>query len=707
FAVYRFCYSAVSPAFRVEAVVDQEKPVPWSQLHILEWNFKHDFFTHWALAPSLEAAPEVVPFTATKQSRSAPGWGALLNDRVALAMAAGQHIVYDDRDGYGRYLHGPWVADWDGRRRVFSATLYAGPAGVSPEALAKAVVPHLPGSEESAMTVRVPSLEDRLTAVARRLKKHDITGRWLWRLASGFARNLETLEEASRLVARLEARPTPAVPVAGAAVSVEETPNLVLVHDGVLGVGFRREREGWRLFSLYHVAADHEFLEGASPSAALWQARVMRADRKTPQLLVAPAALLSVDRERLPREAVIRLSWPGELPVIASVVMRAGTGTSVWRAVASRPVEGGGVWEFDFPRLSGLGSRSHPEADTVAVPRSWGVLYPNPVQTLNVTGGTYPSGSWSMQYALWYHGQAGLYIGTHDPRASTKRFTVAVQRDASGAGVSYSVTHLPPNMGMPGTGCAPDYDTVIGVYTGDWYEGSRLYREWARGTPWMAKGPLAKRSDVGGAIRPLALWLLISGAPAEVVPKVKAFQEFFSVPMGVHWYNWHQIPFDNDYPHYFPPKEGFKEAVAELTARGVVVMPYINGRLWDTDTDDWEVARPWAAMKAEGGNYVEVYGSKEELAPMCPATPFWQQKMRETVLTLVRDYGVSGVYLDQITAAAPALCFNPAHGHPLGGGDHWWAGYRKLLGDLRAELARTHPAAFLTSENNAESWTDL
>jgi hypothetical protein len=55
-----------------------------------------------------------------------------------------------------------------------------------------------------------------------------------------------------------------------------------------------------------------------------------------------------------------------------------------------------------------------------------------------------------------------------------------------------------------------------------------------------------------------------------------------------------QIPFDNDYPHYFPPKDGFREGVAELKTAGVYPMPYINGRLWDTHdkgAGDWEFTR--------------------------------------------------------------------------------------------------------------------
>jgi len=61
------------------------------------------------------------------------------------------------------------------------------------------------------------------------------------------------------------------------------------------------------------------------------------------------------------------------------------------------------------------------------------------------------------------------------------------------------------------------------------------------------------------------------------------------------------------------------------------------------------------------------------------------------------------VYIDQITAAHPVRCFNPNHGHPIGGGRFWVDGYRKLLDLVRAKLPKDH---MITSEEDAECWID-
>jgi len=135
----------------------------------------------------------------------------------------------------------------------------------------------------------------------------------------------------------------------------------------------------------------------------------------------------------------------------------------------------------------------------------------------------------------------------------------------------------------------------------------------------------------------------------------------------------------------------------------VRVMPYINGRLWDTALQDFKDTAIAAATKGEDGKpYIEEYGSGAKLAPMCPTQRLWQEKVQEIVLRLVTEVGVDGVYIDQIGAAAPRLCMDATHGHPLGGG-HWWTqdGYWPLLRELQAKL----PAEkMITTECNAESY---
>jgi len=51
-----------------------------------------------------------------------------------------------------------------------------------------------------------------------------------------------------------------------------------------------------------------------------------------------------------------------------------------------------------------------------------------------------------------------------------------------------------------------------------------------------------------------------------------------------------------------------------------------------------------------------------------------------------------GLYLDQLTGAA-FMCFDPKHGHPVGGGDFFHQGLRAICRDARAALAESRPTA--------------
>lgn len=256
------------------------------------------------------------------------------------------------------------------------------------------------------------------------------------------------------------------------------------------------------------------------------------------------------------------------------------------------------------------------------------------------------------------------------------------------------------------------------------------HRDWVRReASWFPRDKMGPegRTDTPRWMKELSLWAIGSDAPDKMPEALRKFQEPLGVPAGLHWYNWHKIPFDNDYPHYFPVKDGFKSAVSEIQSGGdLFVMPYINGRLWDSrdrETEDWlftEEALPGVTKKEDGTPYFETYRSKEKdgskvsLGVMCPSSAVWVAKQRELIARLTRpsdgkpgdegDMGVKGVYVDQVAAASPALCFDESHDHPSAGGTWWVLAYRKMFERIRSELPE---GAMLTTECNAEPFIDL
>ena len=353
------------------------------------------------------------------------------------------------------------------------------------------------------------------------------------------------------------------------------------------------------------------------------------------------------------------------------------------------------LWQVQFPVIAPL---SESGAADVCVGRgNWGERYEKASKRIT---GEYPSNNLPMQLMLLQEQEHGLYLAAYDRGAMYKRFEIQ-------PGAEFVVNARASDMGVPGNKWAAPFSFALGVYHGDWMTGCKRYRAWAlKEAPWTSKGPLANRKDVADGIKNVCAWLQTGGAPEEVVPAVKKFSDAIHAPVGVHWYNWHQIPFDTYYPNYFPPKPGFAEGVAELKKAGVVVMPYINARLWDTANENFAQAKPAATIDEEGKVTIEEYGSGAKLAVMCPTQKLWQEKVFENIRRLVEECGVNAVYMDQIGSAPPRMCFNKNHGHPLGSGDWWVSGYRELLTPIKNWCTSDGRQVGLTTENDAEPYMD-
>jgi hypothetical protein len=185
--------------------------------------------------------------------------------------------------------------------------------------------------------------------------------------------------------------------------------------------------------------------------------------------------------------------------------------------------------------------------------------------------------------------------------------------------------------------------------------------------------------------------------------------------MGYHLYNWHWIPFNNDYPHYFPVKEGLAEGVEAMHKHNIHVMPYVNGRIWDTKDNRGEDYRfekealAHTSKSLNGEPDIETYASHEpdgslvKLAAICPSSWLWRQELLKIVTRLFREYHMDAVYLDQIAAACMNLCCDESHLHTPGNGGWWVESYRLLMETLRSRL----PAdCGFTTEDNAEVYAD-
>jgi len=704
-AVYDWYVFKQSPLVLVRTFVRQRVQREWPELHQLEFNVADDRFSDWLGGQPLSRGT----FEATKRGWVVGRWGALVSKPDAasspvdvVGMIGPLLRFYDGRGEYGTYLHGPWEL-WNGSPTAFDTWLWLGASRAPDSDLQTATRSarlHVAALTNAALEKDLARLER--TAAAR----------WLASVARQLA-GLGRLDMAERLTGQQRSGG-----------EIDSQAPLAMEASSGLGLALQAERGGIRLLSLYDCKTGRELAAADSPP--LFRILLRNANDGSEAAVVADRGWERVEILRIPTRHRQKASPepPHSLRLVFShpadrrlagvgVTVIATPGVAIasweWTIRVDNGSKEWGIEKVAFPQI-----KLHPLGEETAVfyPTNAGVvrlLSENPSLRYE---SLYPNGWCTMQYMAAYGQGTGLYFGFHDPNASSKYL---VQSGQQGGGVTMAFDVPVPDMGQPGTRFVSPGKAVWQLLHGDWYDAAQIYRKWvrkeARWFPRLGKGG---RTDTAEWMKRLCAWAQTGGTPAECVEPVKAMQKTLGVPIGFHWYNWHQIPFDNDYPHYFPTKEGVAAAVADLQSHDVYVMPYINGRLWDTrdrGSEDFEFtarALPAATKQRSGEPYVETYGSKEadgspvRLAVMCPTSKLWQQTVGSIVHRLMTEVGTKAVYIDQIAAAPPVLCMDPAHGHPLGGGS-WWTvdGYWPLLRGIREQMPRDR---MITSECAAEAY---
>jgi hypothetical protein len=697
-AVYDWFYLHDHPLVFVRGRTSQASKHPWREIHFLELNYPQEAMPHWAGGQPLRTGT----FSGSRDSLRFSGWGAVHDGRNVVGMLqCGQALLYDG--GAGTYLHARGDTAWQGfeaTHREMSAWIYINAVDDVATAVQR-TGRALPTTAQATVTTghvqeAIRTLREELAG----LPAKDRQAAW-WRLAGA-----EQLEAAGRFDESLS--------VAGG----RRPDRWTILSAGALGLSVEQTDDGLRVVDLFDAEEDRHLL--ASTPLPLFSLSLRKLASEQAIQLDADHGWGSIDVST-GAEGEVRFRWgdPTDqalegLCVLVRAKPAPSTNAIHWGLSVDGVPSGWTMWNAVFPQLhvADLGSGAR-----VLFPRGPGEVQQDVWQRDFRFSGTYPSGWTSMQFLAAYDapGRTGLYVGTHDPRASTKEM-LAESRPSDDA-VLFAWEHPAPGMGTPQNDYQLPGEVVWQLFRGDWFDAAVIYRDWVRREArWYPELGPDGRPDTPLWMRKLPAWGLGGGGAKSVVPQVKQFAEFLGLPVGFHWYSWHQIPFDNDYPHYFPTVEGFTEAVAELQQNSVHVMPYINGRLWDTrdkGLEDYQfshIARPAATQDPDGEPYTEMYGSKESdesrvrLAVMCPATDIWQEKVKEIVMRLFSECRVHAVYIDQVAAARPMLCFDPDHGHPMGGGSWWTESYWRLLDRIHQAMPEDR---MLTTECNAEPYTHV
>jgi hypothetical protein len=483
----------------------------------------------------------------------------------------------------------------------------------------------------------------------------------------------------------------------------------VFVQNGLLRVGLDR-RDG-NLSVLTALVGGHNLLDDEADRGGLWELEVLLDGRP---VVLTPGQAKSFRFEILSPEPGLRLIWNGftlegtaSCTVEATLRLDAESPTSRWDISVQKP-DALGLRQIRFPRVFALARH---KSERLAVPLWLGQQASDPRGLLYAADGRgrrlawdYPGGM-SMQCVAFYeNGREGLYAACNDTAAQRKSFAFWGTTDQK---AHFETVHYPQDQALGNNRYDLPYQVLLGTLEGDWITAAERYRTWATRQPWARQSRL-RRGLVPDWVLETGAWIWNRGRSPGVLPPAAAFQDRLGLPVSVFWHWWHGCPYDIGFPEYLPPREGteaFTEAVARAHQDGLRMLVYMNQRAWGMSTRSWqeEGAQRFAVKGADGKVRPEVYNvfTGQALASMCLATSFWRDKYAGLAERAFKDLGVDGIYMDQACSQLP--CYDPHHGHPLGGGNSWTEGFRELSGDIRNRCGEERRIV-LSGEGCGEAW---
>lgn len=457
----------------------------------------------------------------------------------------------------------------------------------------------------------------------------------------------------------------------------------------------------------FHIASinygDKHWVKEGGMNGAIWRIKLLGPNGVNPELMPEHGEYQGADLVvNTPDTAAVCFTWKMKsgirefYPIRMYVGYGRKSGLTEWKIEADLP-KGWRVAETDFPRLM----LDRKETDKAILPTGWGTE-----QTIYHAANfecVYPSHSAGMQLLMMRDQDDVVYFATHDRSASIKTLRL---RGLYGAALLSneavaSAAWTPEEVGtfrMPWTVSVGFTDRGWQYCATNWYRPFTYQTEWGGKTFQDRKTPKWLLDN--------DLWLRPHFAADSTWNSLEQAMKFFGPDCGIHWYRWHQIAYDSEYPEYFPAKEAIPEMFAKARKMGGHVIPYINGRLWDPASKsytEWN-GKEASCRKADGTLYTEIYPTS--MVPntiTCPSSPIWQNVVTGLVKRIQEELHTDGVYIDQIGAAAGAPCFADNHPHPNGGGEFWVASYRKMLDGIRKTLK---PGNIIITEDNSECYMD-
>lgn len=474
----------------------------------------------------------------------------------------------------------------------------------------------------------------------------------------------------------------------------------------------------------------------------LYRLFLVQKGQDTVEVSSLDAVSVKVDRASAGQSETLTLSFGRhrslDITVVCSVLLEADSCLSKWR-IAVKNNTSYGIRAIRYPVIESprvLGDSA--KDDYFISGASGGMKWAEPAEASPlaydiVNLGSfkpmqYPGGA-ALQLQAYYDGTAGLYMATHDAGINVKHFGLTRMKD----GLDLSIEHNYDE--RPGQSFDLPYDTVLGVFHGDWYAAADLYKEWASKQYWCAK-KVSERDDLPAWVkepRPVLEfecradyqrvhgWVPFPPSdypngrfwPAKkVVPLSRKYASLFGSPVTV-WYNgWEKFGNPGGPVDTMPPLEGaesLKAAMDELSDDGSIPYMAVWGNHWHykrsaAGYNGWQrfeqEGAPLAVL-SERGEIAKYGGSEFTYVNLCQGSEKTQRLFVDYFMQLMN---LGAIALEFDLGAWPSACYSEEHDHSAGYGP--WMGQRttEFFRKIRQAVKKRNPQAALSVEGVAEAW---
>jgi hypothetical protein len=515
--------------------------------------------------------------------------------------------------------------------------------------------------------------------------------------------------------------------------------------NGSIELGFDLNTKG-ALSSLVDKTTGYEFLRDRNAPRSLFRVALRRKDdRQIEWFDSRDARNFHVSKKHLTDGMTLVLnsnSFPNRsFAVRVEVSLGAGSSQTTWHMSVSGLKQDQTVYQLTCPILSGVMKVGEGlPGETLAVPRQGeGYLFRNPYPVEDelplMTGsgpdtpqvgigeihGKYP-GSFPVQFLLYYNNRAGLYVACHDSKQNVKGFDIGRMADWEPSPI-VSISHFPRE--AMGRNATFEYDTIVGVFHGDWYNGADIYKAWATQQWWCTKKlwdrDIADWMRTGVGVFQMSNYhlpvLKLDHPMSQIADVVNDLSKDIGVPLLTLIFNFEGGGAWTGPAGFFPPREGeapFRDALRRLGAAGNYGFVYMPGGNWYIEISSYTPpfnswpqfeaeGRPNAIVDDQGQVPIARYYGGWQSTRLCPHMKFTERTTAGLVLGSL-ERGCTVVQIDNFPICTAEACYNTEHGHPLGYGPWWSDSWNHILAEVRRQAKERDRNSALTTEGISENF---